>query len=140
MRSWRLDGTGVADRSGEEGCGDGGIASPETFFHWHGETFDLPEGAEWLAYSEKCRHQAYRYERKVYGLQFHPEVTAEMIEDWCRQPVNCGDVETLEGRSMRGCTIRARLRRGSWKHGSNYFDAIPGLTPRVYSSRVSVGS
>ena len=72
-----------------------GIESPETFFHWHGETFDLPEEAEWLAYSEKCRHQAYRYGRKVYGLQFHPEVTAEMIEDWCGQPVNCGDVETL---------------------------------------------
>jgi GMP synthase-like glutamine amidotransferase len=73
----------------------GGIESPETFFHWHGETFDLPEGAEWLAYSEKCRHQAYRYGRKVYGLQFHPEVTPEMIEDWCDQPVNCGDVQTL---------------------------------------------
>jgi GMP synthase (glutamine-hydrolysing) len=73
----------------------GGIPSPETFFHWHGETFDLPQGAEWLAYSKKCRHQAYRYGRRVYGIQFHPEITAEMIEDWCRQPVNCGDVATL---------------------------------------------
>lgn len=72
-----------------------GISSPETFFHWHGETFDLPAGAEWLAYSDKCRHQAYRYGRRVYGIQFHPEITAEMIEDWCAQPVNCGDVETL---------------------------------------------
>jgi len=69
--------------------------SPETFFHWHGETFDLPAGAEWLAYSEKCRHQAYRYGQKVYGIQFHPEITSEMITDWCRQPVNCGDVDTL---------------------------------------------
>jgi GMP synthase-like glutamine amidotransferase len=82
----------------EEGKKDavlGGIESPETFFHWHGETFDMPEGAEWLAYSEKCRHQAYRYGRRVYGIQFHPEVTAEMIVDWCEQPVNCGDVGTL---------------------------------------------
>jgi GMP synthase (glutamine-hydrolysing) len=71
--------------------------SPETFFHWHGETFDLPSGAEWLAYSEKCRHQAYRYGRNVYGIQFHPEITAEMIADWCEQPVNCGDVATLPG-------------------------------------------
>jgi GMP synthase (glutamine-hydrolysing) len=75
----------------------GGTASPETFFHWHGETFDLPAGAEWLAYSEKCRHQAYRYGARVYGIQFHPEITAEMIADWCAQPVNCGDVGTLEG-------------------------------------------
>ncbi|MGA3204923.1 MAG: type 1 glutamine amidotransferase [Bryobacteraceae bacterium] len=72
-----------------------GIESPETFFHWHGETFDLPPGAEWLAYSEKCRHQAYRYGRRVYGLQFHPEITPEMIADWCAQPVNCGDVAAL---------------------------------------------
>jgi GMP synthase (glutamine-hydrolysing) len=74
-----------------------GIASPTTFFHWHGETFDLPEGAEWLAYSAKCRNQAFRYGDRVYGLQFHPEVSAEMIADWWTQPVNCGDVATLDG-------------------------------------------
>jgi len=82
----------------EEGKKDavlGEVESPETFFHWHGETFDLPRGAEWLAYSKKCRHQAYRYGRRVYGIQFHPEITAEMIEDWCGQPVNCGDVAQL---------------------------------------------
>jgi GMP synthase (glutamine-hydrolysing) len=75
----------------------GGMASPETFFHWHGDTFDLPSGVEWLAYSQKCRHQAYRYGDRVYGIQFHPEITAEMIVDWCQQPVNCGDVVTLTG-------------------------------------------
>jgi GMP synthase (glutamine-hydrolysing) len=73
-----------------------GIASPTTFFHWHGDTFDLPEGAEWLAYSAKCRHQAFRHGKNVYGLQFHPEVSAEMIADWSTQPVNCGDVATLD--------------------------------------------
>jgi GMP synthase (glutamine-hydrolysing) len=75
----------------------GKTESPETYFHWHSETFDLPSGAEWLAYSEKCRHQAYRYGRRVYGIQFHPEITAEMITDWCGQPVNCRDVEQLAG-------------------------------------------
>jgi GMP synthase (glutamine-hydrolysing) len=82
----------------EAGRGDallGSMASPELFFHWHGETFDLPGGAEWLAYSEKCRHQAFRYGRRVYGIQFHPEITAAMIEDWCLQPVNCGDVAAV---------------------------------------------
>jgi len=65
-------------------------------FHWHGETFDLPAGTEWLAYSERCRHQAFRHGRNAYGLQFHPEVTPEMIADWCTQPANCGDVAELE--------------------------------------------
>ena len=72
-----------------------GLASPTTFFHWHGETFDLPHGAEWLAYSDRCRHQAYRFGRRAYGIQFHPEITAEMVEDWCAQPANCADVATL---------------------------------------------
>ena len=40
-------------------------------------------------------HQAYRYGHNVYGLPVSSEVTAEMIADWCAQPVNCGDVDTL---------------------------------------------
>jgi GMP synthase (glutamine-hydrolysing) len=74
----------------------GGIGSPAMVFHWHGETFDLPDGAEWLAWSEKTRHQAYRYGSNVWGLQFHPEVTAEMVVDWSSQACNCGDVATLD--------------------------------------------
>jgi GMP synthase (glutamine-hydrolysing) len=73
-----------------------GLESPTTFFHWHSETFDVPRDTELLAWSAGCRHQAYRYRNNVYGLQFHPEVTPEMIEDWQSQPVNCGDVATLD--------------------------------------------
>lgn len=71
------------------------VESPAVFFHWHGETFDLPRGAECLAYSKKTARQAFRFGASVYGLQFHPEVSAEMIVDWCAQPVNCGDVSKL---------------------------------------------
>ncbi len=88
-----------------------GIQSPETFFHWHGETFDLPGGCEWLAWSDRTRHQAYRYGDKVYGLQFHPEVTAEMITDWSAQPVNCGDVATLPAPIEPNTIDQARLAR-----------------------------
>jgi GMP synthase-like glutamine amidotransferase len=35
-----------------------GMESPETLFHWHGETFDVPAGAEHLAWSDTCRNQA----------------------------------------------------------------------------------
>ena len=73
-----------------------GLTSPTTFFHWHGETFDIPAGAEWLAWSDLCHHQAFRFGRNVWGLQFHPEITAAMIADWTTQPVNCGDVAALE--------------------------------------------
>jgi|SRR5579871_4576310 len=73
------------------------MAAPgENVFHWHGETFDLPEGATWLAYSDACRHQAFRAGSNIYGLQFHLEVTPEMIGDWCSQDANCGDVRDLK--------------------------------------------
>jgi GMP synthase-like glutamine amidotransferase len=68
----------------------------ETVFHWHGETFDLPPGAELLGSSELCRNQAFRAGDCAYGLQFHLEVTPEMIADWCLQDENCGDVRELE--------------------------------------------
>jgi GMP synthase (glutamine-hydrolysing) len=73
-----------------------GLGPAETVFHWHGETFDLPPGAEWLAWSEACRNQAFRAGAAVYGLQFHLEVTPGMIEDWCAQEANCADVRELD--------------------------------------------
>ena len=74
----------------------GGLPSPSMFFHWHSETFTLPGGAVSLAYSEKCCQQAFRFHEKVYGIQFHPEITPGMIVDWSAQPVNCGDAEALD--------------------------------------------
>lgn len=73
----------------------GRLRDPEVVLHWHGETFDLPAGATWLAYSELCRHQAFRYGSNVYGLQFHLEATPEMIASWCAAPVNRRDVDEL---------------------------------------------
>jgi GMP synthase-like glutamine amidotransferase len=69
--------------------------SSETVFHWHGETFDLPPGAELLASSDLCRNQAFRIGETVYALQFHLEVTPEIIADWCSQDENCGDLREL---------------------------------------------
>jgi GMP synthase-like glutamine amidotransferase len=68
----------------------------ETVFHWHGETFDLPPGAELMASSARCRNQAFRIGEAVSALQFHLEVTPEMIADWCVQDENCGDVRELK--------------------------------------------
>jgi len=50
--------------------------------HWHGETFDLPDGAVNLACSDKFENQAFRAGRKTYGLQFHLEVDEEMVREW----------------------------------------------------------
>jgi GMP synthase (glutamine-hydrolysing) len=54
----------------------------EPLFQWHCDTFDIPSGAIHLARSEACEAQAFRYGEKVYGLQFHLEVDAPMVERW----------------------------------------------------------
>ncbi len=51
-------------------------------FQWHGDTFDIPDGAVKLAESELCPNQAFRVGKNIYGLQFHVEVTDEMIYQW----------------------------------------------------------
>ncbi|MBA4371277.1 MAG: hypothetical protein C0402_00265 [Thermodesulfovibrio sp.] len=53
-------------------------------FHWHGETFDLPEGSARLAQSALYPNQAFRYGSTSYAFQFHLEVTREMIYDWLK--------------------------------------------------------
>jgi GMP synthase (glutamine-hydrolysing) len=58
-----------------------GFQNPFTAFHWHGDTFDLPEGAIPLASSEHYQNQAFRYKSAV-GLQFHLEVNEEMVNLW----------------------------------------------------------
>jgi GMP synthase-like glutamine amidotransferase len=50
-----------------------------TVFHWHGETFELPEAAEHLCSSKACHNQAFLYEKNVLGLQFHLEATEESL-------------------------------------------------------------
>lgn len=69
-----------------------GLPNPQMVFQWHGETFDLPQGAEHLAYSDACRNQAFRARENVYGIQFHLEVTPEIVADWLRQDAACGDL------------------------------------------------
>jgi GMP synthase-like glutamine amidotransferase len=58
---------------------------------WHSETFDVPKDAELLASSSACRHQAFRWGDRVYGLQFHLEATPAMIAQWCCEDETCGD-------------------------------------------------
>jgi GMP synthase (glutamine-hydrolysing) len=50
--------------------------------HWHGDTFDLPNGAMLLASDDIYAHQAFVWDSCVLGLQFHPEVTARGLETW----------------------------------------------------------
>jgi len=50
-------------------------------FHWHGETFSLPDGAALILRSLHCRHQAFVIGKSL-GLQCHVEMTPEMVRTW----------------------------------------------------------
>jgi GMP synthase (glutamine-hydrolysing) len=50
--------------------------------HWHGDTFDLPNGAAHLAASEIYPNQAWSLGERILALQFHPEVTVANLERW----------------------------------------------------------
>ena len=61
-----------------------GISDPFTTFQWHNDSFAIPPEGVLLASSAACPHQAFRFAANAYGLQFHPEVTAAIVADWCR--------------------------------------------------------
>lgn len=48
-------------------------------FHFHGETFDLPEGSTLIYSSEYCKNQAFAYKKRVLGFQFHLETTTRLV-------------------------------------------------------------
>lgn len=58
-----------------------GINSPSLVFHWHGDTFDLPENAIRLAHSKDYQNQAIKIGSAV-GIQFHLEVDESTIKLW----------------------------------------------------------
>ena len=57
---------------------------PVTVFHWHGETFSRPEGAEPLLANPHCSNQMFALGPHL-AMQCHVEMTPEMIVEWCGQ-------------------------------------------------------
>jgi GMP synthase (glutamine-hydrolysing) len=63
---------------------------------WHGDTFDLPDGAVALASSPAYPNQAFRV-GSAYGVQFHLEVSADMAAAWARVPTYADALEQVLG-------------------------------------------
>ena len=74
--------------------------------HWHGDTFDLPQGATNLAYSDHYVNQAFTWGKRALGLQFHPEVTAQGLENWFIG--HASEINTTTGISVN--QLRANTR------------------------------
>lgn len=60
----------------------GSAGTSPTVYHWHEDTFHLPDNATLLAYSRGCPRQAYRVGERAYGFQFHPEADHQLLHEW----------------------------------------------------------
>jgi GMP synthase-like glutamine amidotransferase len=74
-----------------------GMGSSLNTFHWHGDTFDLPDNAVHLASSEGCKNQAYIYKDKVLALQFHLEPTLNSLKEM----IETGRKELIKGKFVQ---------------------------------------
>jgi GMP synthase-like glutamine amidotransferase len=66
---------------------------------WHGDTFGIPAGAVHLARSAAYPHQAFRFGETAYAVQFHVEVTGEMLAEWGHVPAYQKSAEAVLGTS-----------------------------------------
>ncbi|QUT07620.1 glutamine amidotransferase [Sphingobium phenoxybenzoativorans] len=111
---------------------DAGLASclapfadaPATL-HWHGDTFDLPEGASLLASTDLCRNQAFSVGPNIIGFQFHPEADGTTFERWlighaCELSVAGIDIRELRATMAvvsRELTDKAKTLLECWLRG-----------------------
>jgi len=60
-------------------------------FHWHGDTFDMPQGTKTIAASEACQNQGFIINNRIVGFQFHLETTlqsAKALINNCRDELD----------------------------------------------------
>jgi GMP synthase (glutamine-hydrolysing) len=120
------------------------------FVQWHGDTFDLPAGVDRLASSPQYANQAFRRGDWLLAVQFHPEVTPQIHEDWLAAwgdelpeydltvermrelQAECGPVAEAASRAILGEFLDGLgqgRRAGSAKKSSSSFDAASASTP-----------
>lgn len=76
-------------------------------FQWHGDTFDLPLDSVLLASSELYKNQAFRYGDKVYGFQFHIEITKDTIFQWIEDMPEKNHILMETDKIIEECSGRA---------------------------------
>ena len=77
---------------------------PDSFkvFHWHGDTFDIPDGCVHILKSKGCKNQGFIYKETVIGLQCHPEVTKDTLNSLSE---NCPEEVLEKGRYIQELSL-----------------------------------
>lgn len=82
----------------------GALAPSATVLHWHADVFDLPPGAELLARSAQTEVQAFR-RGSAYGLLFHAEADAALVDRWLAEPVMRDEALAALGPDAEGALL-----------------------------------
>lgn len=98
-----------------------GLPSAFDVFQWHEDMFDVPVGGTLLASSEICAHQAFSC-RNALGLQFHVEVTADILDRWFADSREHDVKHILE----RYHEVQPQLDRNAEQIYRNFMDRIAG--------------
>jgi GMP synthase (glutamine-hydrolysing) len=90
--------------------------------HWHGDSFDLPEGAQRLASNSHYENQAFGYGRNALALQFHLEAEPRQLEEWfvghavelAAAKISIPDLRAATSKLADGLTSRANRIFTHW--------------------------
>jgi GMP synthase (glutamine-hydrolysing) len=104
---------------------DGFLDRPRAFYQWHRETFEIPAGAAHLAANEAFPAQAFAWDGRIFGIEFHPEMTFAMIDRWTSS-TNGAPQLTLPGAQPRALQLEAfaRLAPGSDRWLGRFLDRM----------------
>jgi GMP synthase-like glutamine amidotransferase len=107
------------------------------WFQWHFDSFTLPPGATLIAESD-AGPQAFVAGRSL-GLQFHPEVTTQIMDDWVREYRHELDADGVAPDALLEETKRraTESRRMAWQLLERYLSDVARLGPRAAGRRTA---
>ncbi|NJK91081.1 MAG: type 1 glutamine amidotransferase [Blastochloris sp.] len=122
QNAWMEIGWYPVEMSGEAGREPGFGHFPDRLqvLHWHGDTFELPAEARLLASSEACGHQAFAWNGKVIGFQFHMEVEVRDLDGF----IGCGQDLKNPGPHVQ---TEEEIRGGAAIHAARAQEVLAGF-------------
>jgi GMP synthase-like glutamine amidotransferase len=104
------------------------ISDSDLAFQWHGDAFDLPEGATLLATGDRVPNQAFRVGELAWGTQFHCEVNRSELEFWLQEFTKFGDLRSEWGKSPEQVRLEAeRFMAAHESRGREVFERFTNL-------------
>ncbi|HVR21234.1 MAG TPA: type 1 glutamine amidotransferase [Polyangiaceae bacterium] len=111
-------------RSADEEPVLAGLDAAEMMLHWHGDTFDLPQDATLLASTLHCPNQMIRIKTRLFGVQFHPEVSEADIVEWIREDADYVAGALGPDGAARIAAETKRYIRGFTERGDHLLDNL----------------